>query len=154
MRTTSPLLGRKFGEGRLRRHREAVARRKAEGFYEQPPYTETDPRTEVRTVTCASPECGREFTFTFSPRFSRDANRYCSHLCQLRHNHILRTRCPQDYETLHDLYVKQNMTTVEIGNLFGVSNSTVRIAMIKAGVPRRGMGTRPKEKACKATSGR
>jgi hypothetical protein len=142
--TVSPLLGRKFSPGRLKRHREACARRKAEGFYETPSYKRFDPRTKVLTLVCATPSCDKQFTFTRSPRFLGDTPRYCSHICQLRHNHILRTKVPQDYETLYDLYWTKNMSTVEIGEMFGSDNSTVREAMVRAGVPRRKSGPRRK----------
>lgn len=148
MSTVSPLLGRKFSSGRLKRHREACARRKAEGFYETASYKALDPRTRIVTLTCALPGCGNKFQFILAPRFRPDARRYCSPTHQTQHNHILRTRCPRDYETLYQLYVTQNMTAVEIGLMFGVSDSTVGHALRRAGVPLRGVGPRKRRALC------
>lgn len=144
MSATSPLLGRKWSAGRLKRHREVVARMKAEGHYKAVAVKQRDPRTEIVTLTCANPPCGKTFKFAYAPRFSRKKLRYHSHLCQVRHQHELRRKCPADYETLYDLYVTKRMTTVAIAEMFGVTSSAVRIALILVGIPRRKGGFQPK----------
>ena len=141
MSNVSPLLGRKFSPGRLKRHREAVARRKAEGFYA---YRTHDRRTKKLVVECSYPRCGNQFEFVFSPRYSLDRRCYCSHDCQVRHNHMLRTRVP-DAKTLREMYVDSDMSAIEIAKLFNVSGGAIREALMRAGIPRRKPGARPKK---------
>lgn len=141
------LLGKKWGPGRLRRYREGVARRKAAGLYEN---RGRDPRTEVLTMTCANPKCDTAFPFTFSPGVSRTKKRFCSHACQLRDNHELRTRVP-DGEVLREMY--KTMTCTEIGKVFNLTGAAIRYALIRHGIQRRKSGGRTKAEKCKATNG-
>ena len=140
------LLGKKWSAGRLRRYREGVARRKAAGLYEG----RLDPRTEVLTIKCSNPECGKDFPFTFSPRISRTKKRFCTHACQLRANHDLRTRVPEADE-LREMY--KTMTCAEIGKILNMTGGAIRYALIRYGIPRRKAGGRTKAEKCKATSG-
>lgn len=138
----SSLLGRKFSAGRLKRHREACARRAAAGLYAK----KRSPETLLFTITCAYPPCTGERRVVLLKSMHRKSRYYCSRSCQVQHNHELRRKIPADRETLYDLYVTKGLTTTEIGKMFSSNNSSVGTALRLAGIPRRKGGPRARGK--------
>lgn len=137
MKKLSPQLGRKYSEPRKQRLRESIARLKAEGRrFGSPP----DPRTRVEKRTCQLPSCGKEFEFRIRPKTDSFRGRYCCQKHAVKHLSIERIKVPADFDLLHDLYVVKNMTTPEIGKLFGVGHHAVRHRLIDVGIRPRKVG--------------
>lgn len=137
MKKVSPLLGRKRTEGQKQRAREGIARRQAKGL---PFGSLPDPRTRIETRICKLPSCGREFQFRIRPKTEPSRGRYCTQKHAVQHVAILRCKVPADYELLFDLYVTKNMTTVEIGKMFGTNHGAVRHRLRDVGIMRRKVG--------------
>lgn len=139
MTTVSPLLGRKFSAGRLRRHRETIARLKQEGRKFGAPL---DPETRFEERVCELPSCRKRFPFKITKGFNPKVNagRYCCQPHALQHTAIIRRKCPANYELLYDLYVSQNMSTEEIAEMFGTQHHSVCKRLAQVGIPRRKIG--------------
>ncbi|HEX2879873.1 MAG TPA: hypothetical protein VHO25_10115 [Polyangiaceae bacterium] len=137
MKKVSPQLGKKYSESRKQRLRESMARLKAEGrTFGSPP----DPRTRIEKRICQLPSCGKEFDFRIRPKTEPQRGRYCTQKHAVKHLSIERVKVPADFDLLHDLYVVKNMTTPEIGELFGVGHQAVRRRLIDVGIRPRKVG--------------
>src|ERR1043166_7373804 len=87
VKKASPLLGRKYSAGRLRRARETRDRLKLEGHKFGAP---VDPATHIEARICQLPSCGKPFplkvTKGFNPRVR--AGRYCQQSHATQHTAI------------------------------------------------------------------
>lgn len=137
MRKASQQLGRKWSEPRKQRHRDNMARLKAEGRKFGAP---CDPRTRIEKRICQLPTCGIEFPFRVRPKTPPDAGRYCKQRHATQHVAILRMKVPDDYDLLYDLYVVKDMTTPEIAEIFHTQHHAVLSRLRYLGIERRKVG--------------
>jgi hypothetical protein len=139
MKRVSRNLGKKFSAGRKRRHREGIARAMAAGVRFGAP---ADPETHIEEFVCQLPSCGKRFmqkiTKGFNPRVR--AGRYCCQPHATRHTAIRRRKVPAVHALLHDHYVVKNMSTVEIGAMFGATHHAALSALRRVGIERRRSG--------------
>lgn len=138
MKTVSRQLGKKYSEGRRKRFRENIERLKAEGHKFG---LSLDPRTKFETRICELPSCGKEFTFKITPKTDPiKRGHYCCQKHAIQHVSVQRMQVPADFDLLYDLYVVKNMTTPEIGTMFGVGHQAVRHRLLDVGIKARKVG--------------
>lgn len=138
MRKVSRQLGRKWSEPRKKRHRENMARLKAQGvkFGADP-----DPRTRFEDRVCQYPPCGATFPFRIRPKTDPvKQGHYCKQNHAIKHVSWMRRKIPADFDLLYDLYITENMTTTEIGKLFDVHHGAVRRRLRDVGILPRKVG--------------
>lgn len=138
MRKISRQLGRKWSEPRRQRQRDNLARLRAQG---RRTGSFPDPRTRIEERVCQYPPCGKPFSFRIRPKTDAEKQgRYCKQKCAIKHVSWQRMKVPADFDLLHDLYVVKNMTTVEIGKMFGAGHHAARHRLLDVGILPRKVG--------------
>ena len=88
------------------------------------------PKTCVR-LNGKCERCGEKFEYWFSSKDS--VRRFCGVRCHLKSQHVMRAKLP-DAGTLRELYLKRNLSTPKIGEMYGADARSVNAALRKAGI--------------------